>query len=177
MLNLLLCCALERELVLELSECHLLIPWTWFEEGSLSRFCFSSFDKSEHQLVFRLSDILFILLAFLFMQTDKSPRQYRGMIHALATIYREEGFRSLYRGWLPSVIGVVSFWSMLSLKSPTFKNNANIFIIIVRLCFWNLESLRRIFSSLVVHFLSYRKRWPENSFDTDLVEATWKLRN
>jgi solute carrier family 25 (mitochondrial phosphate transporter), member 23/24/25/41 len=29
------------------------------------------------------------------------------MFHALGTVYREEGFRALYRGWLPSVIGVV----------------------------------------------------------------------
>jgi len=45
----------------------------------------------------------------LHMQTDKSPYQYRGMFHALGTVYREEGFRALYRGWLPSVIGVVGF--------------------------------------------------------------------
>lgn len=30
------------------------------------------------------------------------------MFHALSTVYREEGFRALYKGWLPSVIGVVS---------------------------------------------------------------------
>uniref|UniRef100_K3Z5X6 Mitochondrial adenine nucleotide transporter ADNT1 n=3 Tax=Setaria TaxID=4554 RepID=K3Z5X6_SETIT len=43
------------------------------------------------------------------VQTDKSPYQYRGMFHALGTVYREEGFRALYRGWLPSVIGVVPY--------------------------------------------------------------------
>jgi len=43
------------------------------------------------------------------LQTDKSPYQYRGMFHALGTVYREEGFRALYRGWLPSVIGVVGY--------------------------------------------------------------------
>ena len=37
-----------------------------------------------------------------------SPRQYRGIYHALTTVFREEGPRALYRGWLPSVIGVVS---------------------------------------------------------------------
>lgn len=42
------------------------------------------------------------------LQTDKSPYQYRGMFHALSTVLREEGFRALYKGWLPSVIGVVS---------------------------------------------------------------------
>ncbi|KAL0756672.1 hypothetical protein Bca101_094340 [Brassica carinata] len=42
------------------------------------------------------------------VQTDKSPYQYRGMVHALSTVLRQEGPRALYRGWLPSVIGVVS---------------------------------------------------------------------
>ncbi|CAN6444317.1 unnamed protein product [Victoria cruziana] len=43
------------------------------------------------------------------VQTEKSPFQYRGMFHALSTILREEGFRALYKGWLPSVIGVVPY--------------------------------------------------------------------
>jgi len=30
------------------------------------------------------------------------------MFHALSTVLREEGPRALYKGWLPSVIGVVS---------------------------------------------------------------------
>ncbi|KAF5938460.1 hypothetical protein HYC85_022719 [Camellia sinensis] len=41
--------------------------------------------------------------------TEMSPRQYRGIFHALSTVFREEGPRALYRGWLPSVIGVVSY--------------------------------------------------------------------
>lgn len=44
----------------------------------------------------------------LYWQTEKSPYQYRGMFHALSTVLREEGPRALYKGWLPSVIGVVS---------------------------------------------------------------------
>ncbi|MBA0772482.1 hypothetical protein Gotri_007846 [Gossypium trilobum] len=40
------------------------------------------------------------------VQTDSSPYQYRGMFHALSTVLREEGPRALYKGWLPSVIGV-----------------------------------------------------------------------
>ncbi|CAN6718597.1 unnamed protein product [Malus baccata var. baccata] len=41
--------------------------------------------------------------------TDMSPQQYRGIYHALTTVFREEGPRALYRGWLPSVIGVVPY--------------------------------------------------------------------
>ncbi|KAG0499877.1 hypothetical protein HPP92_004568 [Vanilla planifolia] len=43
------------------------------------------------------------------VQTEKSPYQYRGMFHALGMVYREEGFRALYKGWLPSVIGVIPY--------------------------------------------------------------------
>ncbi|KAF2561475.1 hypothetical protein F2Q70_00016638, partial [Brassica cretica] len=41
------------------------------------------------------------------VQTANSPYQYRGIAHALSTVVREEGPRALYRGWLPSVIGVI----------------------------------------------------------------------
>uniref|UniRef100_A0A2N9F4U0 Uncharacterized protein n=1 Tax=Fagus sylvatica TaxID=28930 RepID=A0A2N9F4U0_FAGSY len=43
------------------------------------------------------------------VQTENSPYQYRGIFHALSTVLREEGPRALYRGWLPSVIGVVPY--------------------------------------------------------------------
>ncbi|XP_022721120.1 mitochondrial adenine nucleotide transporter ADNT1-like [Durio zibethinus] len=43
------------------------------------------------------------------VQTEKSPRQYRGIFHALSTVLKEEGPRALYKGWLPSVIGVVPY--------------------------------------------------------------------
>ncbi|MCL7036655.1 hypothetical protein MKW94_002405, partial [Papaver nudicaule] len=41
------------------------------------------------------------------VQTDVSPFQYRGIAHTLSTVVREEGPRALYKGWLPSVVGVV----------------------------------------------------------------------
>ncbi|KAI3958593.1 hypothetical protein MKW92_050580 [Papaver armeniacum] len=41
------------------------------------------------------------------VQTDVSPFQYRGIAHTLSTVLREEGLRGLYKGWLPSVVGVV----------------------------------------------------------------------
>ncbi|KAL6182322.1 hypothetical protein ACLB2K_043745 [Fragaria x ananassa] len=43
------------------------------------------------------------------VQTENSPRQYRGIFHALSTVFREEGPRALYKGWLPSVIGVIPY--------------------------------------------------------------------
>ncbi|KAI3935822.1 hypothetical protein MKX01_033006 [Papaver californicum] len=41
------------------------------------------------------------------VQTDMSPFQYRGIAHTLSKVLREEGLRGLYKGWLPSVVGVV----------------------------------------------------------------------
>lgn len=35
--------------------------------------------------------------------------QYRGISHATASIIREEGILALWRGWLPSVIGVIPY--------------------------------------------------------------------
>lgn len=43
------------------------------------------------------------------VQTENSPRHYRGIFHALSTVLREEGPRALYKGWLPSVIGVIPY--------------------------------------------------------------------
>ncbi|XP_051129671.1 mitochondrial adenine nucleotide transporter ADNT1-like [Andrographis paniculata] len=43
------------------------------------------------------------------VQTDKSSRRYRGIFHALRTVMVEEGPRALYKGWLPSVIGVIPY--------------------------------------------------------------------
>lgn len=54
------------------------------------------------------------------LQSGDSPCQYRGIAHALATVLREEGPRALYKGWLPSVIGVVS--TKLSSSTNIFPN-------------------------------------------------------
>ncbi|XP_045813551.1 mitochondrial adenine nucleotide transporter ADNT1-like [Trifolium pratense] len=43
------------------------------------------------------------------VQTEASPQQYRGIFNALSTVFREEGARALYKGWLPSVIGVIPY--------------------------------------------------------------------
>ncbi|CAM6013906.1 unnamed protein product [Sphagnum balticum] len=65
------------------------------------------------------------------VQTEDSPHRYRGMFHAFRTIIKEEGAIALYKGWVPSVIGVIPYvglnfavyetlkdWMM---KSPTFR--------------------------------------------------------
>ncbi|KAF3684198.1 Mitochondrial adenine nucleotide transporter ADNT1 [Capsicum annuum] len=61
------------------------------------------------------------------VQTDQSPTQYRGIFHALRTVFVEEGPRALYKGWLPSVIGVIPYVGLNfavyeSLKDYLVKN-------------------------------------------------------
>ncbi|KAK3434949.1 hypothetical protein EUGRSUZ_D02348 [Eucalyptus grandis] len=61
------------------------------------------------------------------VQTENSPYQYRGMFHALSSVLREEGPRALYKGWLPSVIGVIPYVGLNfavyeSLKEWLIKN-------------------------------------------------------
>ncbi|GER37909.1 mitochondrial carrier-like protein [Striga asiatica] len=59
------------------------------------------------------------------VQTDRSPYQYRGMFHALSTVLREEGFRALYKGWLPSVPYVgLNFAVYESLKDWLIKSKS-----------------------------------------------------
>ena len=44
------------------------------------------------------------------VQVDgKHDKQYRSMSHAARVIIKEEGVKALYKGWLPSVIGVIPY--------------------------------------------------------------------
>lgn len=43
------------------------------------------------------------------VQADGRAARYRGLGHAVRSIFREEGARAFYKGWLPSVIGVVPY--------------------------------------------------------------------
>ncbi|CAL5383115.1 unnamed protein product [Camellia sinensis] len=81
------------------------------------------------------------------VQTDKAPYQYRGMFHALSTVLREEGPRALYKGWLPSVIGVGEMTRMvrqfnLSCYWHVTEGDENYWIPYVGLNFAVYESLK-----------------------------------
>lgn len=43
------------------------------------------------------------------VQEGAAAQQYRGMSHAATSIIRQEGARALYKGWVPSVVGVVPY--------------------------------------------------------------------
>lgn len=59
-------------------------------------------------------------------QSEGSPNRYRGMFHAFRTIIHEEGARALYKGWLPSVIGVVCYHDPFLILRPCFGSDMDV---------------------------------------------------
>ncbi|XP_037946100.1 mitochondrial folate transporter/carrier [Teleopsis dalmanni] len=55
---------------------------------------------------------------------SKSAVEYRGMVHGLSHIYREEGVRGLYRGFVPGMFGV-SHGALQFMVYEELKNNYN----------------------------------------------------
>lgn len=47
---------------------------------------------------------------------------YRGILHATRLIIKEEGLLALYKGWLPSVIGVVPYMGLNFAVYETLKH-------------------------------------------------------
>ncbi len=56
------------------------------------------------------------------VQADGSAARYTGLGHAVRTIVREEGPLAFYRGWLPSVIGVVPYVGLNFAVYETLKD-------------------------------------------------------
>mmetsp|Transcript_10168 Transcript_10168/g.30546 ORF Transcript_10168/g.30546 Transcript_10168/m.30546 type:complete len:338 (-) Transcript_10168:678-1691(-) len=57
------------------------------------------------------------------IQEGKGQGQYRGITHATVTIIRQEGIMALWRGWLPSVIGVIPY---VGLNFATYETSKEI---------------------------------------------------
>lgn len=58
-------------------------------------------------LTLLLTNPIWVVKTRLCLQCDSaSSAEYRGMVHALAEIYRTEGIRGLYRGFVPGMLGV-----------------------------------------------------------------------
>lgn len=58
-------------------------------------------------LTLLLTNPIWVVKTRLCLQCDASNcAEYRGMIHALGQIYKEEGIRGLYRGFVPGMLGV-----------------------------------------------------------------------
>ena len=53
---------------------------------------------------------------------EGSVQPYRGMVHATRAIVAEEGLLALWRGWLPSVIGVVPYVGLNFAVYETLKD-------------------------------------------------------
>lgn len=56
------------------------------------------------------------------IQESGGQQQYRGMLHATRVIVAEEGVLALWRGWLPSVIGVVPYVGLNFAVYETLKD-------------------------------------------------------
>ncbi|KAL3695589.1 hypothetical protein R1sor_009665 [Riccia sorocarpa] len=56
------------------------------------------------------------------VQTADSPHRYKGMVDAFRVIIKEEGPRAVYKGWLPSVIGVVPYVGLNFAVYETLKD-------------------------------------------------------
>jgi solute carrier family 25 (mitochondrial phosphate transporter), member 23/24/25/41 len=56
------------------------------------------------------------------VQEGHAHQQYRGILHAYQCIVRDEGVRALYKGWLPSVIGVVPYVGLNFAVYETLKD-------------------------------------------------------
>lgn len=58
-------------------------------------------------LTLLLTNPIWVVKTRLCLQYDAAgSAEYRGMVHALAEIYRTEGIRGLYRGFVPGMLGV-----------------------------------------------------------------------
>jgi len=58
-------------------------------------------------LTLLLTNPIWVVKTRLCLQCDAaSSAEYKGMIHALGQIYKEEGVRGLYRGFVPGMLGV-----------------------------------------------------------------------
>jgi len=53
---------------------------------------------------------------------EGTNQQYRGMLHATRCIVAEEGVLALWRGWLPSVIGVIPYVGLNFAVYETLKD-------------------------------------------------------
>lgn len=90
--------------------------WLLVSKNSISLVFQIESDKKTSYVYLLFCSLLFfsnLFFSFLNLQTENSPYQYRGMVHAFSTVLKEEGPRALYKGWLPSVIGVVSNTSII----------------------------------------------------------------
>jgi hypothetical protein len=67
-----------------------------------------------------INDVLFCLFYFSVNDGQTPAPQYRGLRNAMATIFRQEGARGLYRGVTPNIWGSGSAWGFYFLLYVPF---------------------------------------------------------
>ena len=71
------------------------------------------------------------------LTVDSGKGRYSGIVHAAQSIVREEGAMALYKGWLPSVLGVVPYMGLNFAVYATLKVRR------CRLAVWGCHCTRR----------------------------------
>ena len=99
-----------------MSCCHV----SSFYEKNISRFLAGSLAGSTGQLITYPLDRARAVMAV----TNSSGSQYKNLVFVFVSIYKEEGFLSLYRGLTPTLLGVIpyagtSFFTYETLKGWT----------------------------------------------------------
>jgi hypothetical protein len=85
------------------------------------------------------------------VQSDNG--RYRGIVHAATTIIKEEGLRALYKGWLPSVIGVVPYVGLNFAVYETLKARACSARVKSRACALSTRQAVPLACAVTVHLL------------------------
>ncbi|KAG8570283.1 hypothetical protein GDO81_011192 [Engystomops pustulosus] len=115
---------------------------------------------------------------------DPSRRQYRGMFHALAKIYRQEGIPGLYKGFVPGLLGTshgaLQFMAYEELKMEYNKHlNRPIDTKLNTLEYITMAALSKIFAVMATYpyqVVRARLQDQHNQYSgvIDVIRRTWR---
>ncbi|KRY83198.1 Mitochondrial folate transporter/carrier [Trichinella pseudospiralis] len=77
----------------------------WFQQENLSAWHALIAGIYAGNVTLLLTNPVWVAKTRLCLQYENQPRQYRGMIDVLVKLYRMDGIRGLYKGYLPGIIG------------------------------------------------------------------------
>lgn len=117
-------------------------------------------------LTLLLTNPIWVVKTRLCLQCDSgSSAEYRGMVHALAEIYKTEGIRGLYRGFVPGMLGV-SHGAIQFMTYEEMKNAYNEYrklpidtkLVCISLTSYNHMTKKRVAYASLYNLCIYRYR-------------------